>query len=57
VVDFSSGEGQNKHFAIVRYTKNGDFKVDYHKQSLEAQEKGLVEWVLEKLHHLVSSDD
>ncbi|KAJ6001002.1 hypothetical protein N7481_001411 [Penicillium waksmanii] len=57
VVDFESGEGRNKHFAIVRYTKNGDFQVDYHKHSLEAQGKGLVERGLKKLHHLVGLDD
>ena len=54
IVDFSSSEGQGKGIANVRYTKNGDFQVDYHDQSLMAQGKELLGQSSEKLHHLVN---
>ncbi|KAJ5904663.1 uncharacterized protein N7473_001579 [Penicillium subrubescens] len=54
VVDFSSGEGQIGHFAIVRFTHIGNFQVDYHEQPLGAQGKGLVKQGLEKIHQFLS---
>jgi hypothetical protein len=54
VVDFSSGEGQIRHFAIVRFTQIGNFQVDYNEQPLGAQGKGLVKQGLEKIHQFLS---
>ncbi|KAJ5471295.1 hypothetical protein N7530_008652 [Penicillium desertorum] len=54
IIDFNSSEGQDKNIAIVRYTKNGGFQVDYHGQPLMAQGKELLGQGLQKLHHLIN---